>query len=184
MQSIYVQESDIRKQVEKLSDPCYPTFSFKRLERVGEITVSGNMVETLEIAIEIRLGDHPYKDEIETLVKLAAAAGSGVLDEDQAYSQVTVTFSDWSVGLLDVEEQKLFLAEHERRYGDTRKSFAKATGSTSSSECSECSGTGVITCGECYGSGRHGTYPNPSDCWRCEGARQFECAACEGSGQV
>ena len=37
-------------------------------------------------------------------------------------------------------------------------------------ECKQCGGKGEIDCIQCYGSGRHGNYPNPETCAHCGGS--------------
>lgn len=49
--------------------------------------------------------------------------------------------------------------------------------------CPQCDGYKKITCGECRGSGRHGSDPNKS-CWRCEGTGKQDCYECGGTGKV
>ena len=49
--------------------------------------------------------------------------------------------------------------------------------------CKECGGTGEIDCIQCYGSGRHGNYPNPEDCAHCGGSGKQTCPVCGGSGE-
>ncbi len=50
-------------------------------------------------------------------------------------------------------------------------------------ECSRCDGTGEIDCIQCYGSGRHGNYPNPETCAHCGGSGKQTCIDCGGSGE-
>jgi hypothetical protein len=35
--------------------------------------------------------------------------------------------------------------------------------------CRECGGSGKVTCGDCYGSGRHGTYPKRKSVYTAKG---------------
>jgi len=49
-------------------------------------------------------------------------------------------------------------------------------------KCSECEGSGEKQCAQCLGSGRHGTFPDPTDCVYCYGKGHIECSNCGGSG--
>lgn len=49
-------------------------------------------------------------------------------------------------------------------------------------QCDRCDGEGTVECEQCYGSGRHGTYPNQTDCVYCDHGRK-KCPECGGSGR-
>jgi len=50
-------------------------------------------------------------------------------------------------------------------------------------KCTTCDGKGEIACIQCYGSGRHGNYPNPKECAYCKGTKKQICPECRGSGK-
>lgn len=49
-------------------------------------------------------------------------------------------------------------------------------------ECELCKGRREMDCIQCYGSGRHGVYPN-KPCAYCNGSKKQPCPECGGSGR-